>query len=59
MINSINVHSFNIITSRRSLLTNTLLLANTKYENQNRNNKYLLNESNQHFNNDIYFKWSN
>ncbi len=55
IMNLIPTNSFNIITSRRSLMTNTLLFANTNYINENRNNKILLNESNQHKNNDIYF----
>mgnify|MGYP001191915990 FL=1 len=55
IMNLISANSFNSITSRRSLMTNTLLFANTNYINENRNNKILLNESNQHKNNDIYF----
>ena len=50
----INLNStlcFNFVTSRRSLITNTLLLANTNYNN--RHSKILLNETSDKINNNI------
>jgi ATP-dependent Clp protease protease subunit len=52
----INLNStlcFNFGTSRRSLITNTLLLANTNFNN--RHSKILLNETSNKINNNIYF----
>ena len=42
ILNTNNIYAFNIITSRRSLITNGLLLTNTNLNN--RNEKIILNE---------------